>query len=200
MLPIRKNIIKFNFKADDTTDDIRYIVIHDTGNKKDSDEANAKYFSEDKRGASAHYFVDDDSITQVVEDKDIAWHVGDGKGAYGITNKNSLGIEMCRVNNTVTATTEANTIELVKSLMKKYNVPIERIVRHYDASRKTCPESFQDNNWDRWNKFKAKLVEPAQAPKTLFRVQVGAFGEETNAKAMLEKLKQAGFEGIITRA
>lgn len=200
MLPIRKNIIKFNFKDDDTTDDIEYIVIHDTGNKKDSDEGNAKYFSEDKRGASAHYFVDDDSITQVVEDEDIAWHVGDGKGAFGITNKNSLGIEMCRVNSTVTTTTEANTIELVKSLMKKYNVPIERVVRHYDASRKPCPVSFQDNNWDRWNKFKRKLVEPVQTSKNLFRVQVGAFGEEVNAKAMLEKLKQAGFDGIITRA
>lgn len=200
MLLIRKNIIKFNFKDDDTTDDIEYIVIHDTGNKKDSDEGNAKYFSEDKRGASAHYFVDDDSITQVVEDEDIAWHVGDGKGAFGITNKNSLGIEMCRVNSTVTTTTEANTTELVKSLMKKYNVPIERVVRHYDASRKPCPESFQDNNWDRWNKFKRKLVGPAQTSKNLFRVQVGAFGEEVNAKAMLEKLKQAGFDGIITRA
>ena len=84
--------------------------------------------------------------------------------------------------------------------MKKYNIPVERVVRHYDASRKNCPSSFSANNWDRWNKFKAKLVEPAQGPKTIFRVQVGAFGEEANAKAMLEKLKQAGFEGIITRA
>lgn len=200
MLPIRKQITNFNHKKDDTTDDILYIVVHDTGNANDSDEGNAKYFSVDGRNASAHYFVDDDSITQIVEDKNIAWHVGDGKGAYGITNKNSLGVEMCRVNNTVTATTEANTIELVKSLMKKYNVPAERVVRHYDASRKTCPASFQSNNWDRWNKFKAKLVEPMQAPKSLFRVQVGAFGEEANAKAMLERLKKAGFEGIIIRA
>lgn len=199
MLPIVKKIIKFNFKDDDTTKDIAFVVIHDTGNKTDSDEGNAKYFSEDKRGASAHYFVDDDSITQVVEDEDVAWHVGDGKGAFGITNKNSLGIEMCRVNGTVTATTEANTIELVKYLMKKYKLPVDKIVRHYDASRKPCPSSFELNNWERWDKFKAKLTDSVQAPKTLFKVQVGAFYEESNAQLMFEKLKEAGFNGSIVR-
>ena len=77
MLPITKKITNFNHRKDDTTNDIEYIVIHDTGNQNDSDEGNANYFSADGRNASAHYFVDDNSITQVVEDKDIAWHVGD---------------------------------------------------------------------------------------------------------------------------
>lgn len=95
----------------------------------------------------------------------------------------------------VTTTTETNTIELVKSLMKKYHIPAERVVRHYDASRKNCPASFSPNNWERWHKFKEDLSNSAEQPKTLFRVQVGAFGVE--AKAMLEKLKQTGFEGII---
>jgi N-acetylmuramoyl-L-alanine amidase len=137
---------------------IEYIVIHDTGNTTDSDEANANYFCSGTRNSSAHYFVDDDSITQLVEDFDGAWHVGDGKGQYGITNRNSLGIEMCRVNDTVSTITENNTIELVKAKMKEYNIPIEHIVRHYDASRKICPEAFSADNWTRWNDFKSKLV------------------------------------------
>ena len=192
---ITRQISKFNFSEGNN---VQYIVIHDTGNTTDSAKANANYFQVDRK-ASAHYFVDDNSIFQVVEETNGAWHCGDGSGKYGINNKNSIGIEMCRANNTVTATTEANTIELVKSLMKKYNVPAERVVRHYDASRKNCPSSFSANNWDRWNKLKAKLVELPQANR-IFRVQVGAFGQEDNAKAMLEKLKQAGFDGIITRA
>jgi N-acetylmuramoyl-L-alanine amidase len=152
--------IKMQLDNDDFYDngnDIQFIVIHDTGNETDSDEANANYFCSGTRNASAHYFVDDDSITQLILDYCCAFHVGDGHGAYGITNRNSLGIEMCRQNNTVTETTENNTIELVKVKMKEYNVPIERVVRHYDASRKSCPESFMANDWERWYEFKDKL-------------------------------------------
>lgn len=140
----------------------QYIVIHDTGNVTDSDEGNANYFDTGSRQASAHYFVDDDSITQIVKDDDGAWHCGDGAGKYGITNRNSIAIEMCRVNNSVTDKTEANTIDLVKMLMAKYNIPADRVVRHYDASRKNCPASFSANNWARWTSFKAKLVAPAK--------------------------------------
>lgn len=155
MLPINKEISSYNYSAGN---DIKYIVVHDTGNSTDTAEANANYFNGGNRNASAHYFVDDDSIVQVVEDSNAAWHCGDGGMKYGIGNHNSIGIEMCRVNNTVTSTTEANAIELVKAKMAQYNIPIDRVVRHYDASRKCCPQSFSSNNWARWNNFKAKLV------------------------------------------
>lgn len=140
------------------TNNPKYIVIHDTGNYTDSDEGNANYFCTGTRDASAHLFVDDDSCTQVVEYKDGAFHCGDGNNKYGINNNNSIGIEMCRVNGVVTETTENNTIEIVKMLMKQYNIDIDHVVRHYDASRKNCPASFNlDGKWTRWNKFKAKL-------------------------------------------
>ena len=126
-----------------------YIVIHDTGNWTDSDEGNINYFCSGKRKSSAHYFVDDDSISQLVLDRDGALHCGDGYNKYGINNNNSIGIEMCRRNGTVTELTEKNTIELIKQKMIQYNIPIERVVRHYDASRKICPESFSYNNWQR---------------------------------------------------
>lgn len=155
MLPIKQNL-----DPDDHYDGanvIKFICLHDTGNYNDSDEGNAKYFVTGTRNASAHYFVDDDSITQVVLDLDGAFHCGDGKGAYGITNRNSLGIEMCRVNGNVTQQTESNTLELVRAKMQEYNVPIDRVVRHYDASRKICPYSFMANGWVRWTRFKNNL-------------------------------------------
>lgn len=82
----------------------------------------------------------------------------DGGNKYGIGNHNSVSIEMCRVNNTVTAQTESNTLELAKYLMNKYNISINKVVRHYDASRKCCPQSLSYNNWARWNNFKTKLA------------------------------------------
>ena len=46
MLPITKKITKYNHREDNTTGDIEYIVIHDTGNKNDTALGNANYFSE----------------------------------------------------------------------------------------------------------------------------------------------------------
>ena len=178
-----------------------YIVMHDTGNVTDTDEGNANYFCTGSRQASAHYFVDDDSITQIVLDNDCSWHCGDGGGRYGIDNRNSIGIEMCRTDNVVSATTEANAIDLVKTLMTKYNVSIDKVVRHYDASRKICPSSFSPDNWSRWWNFKAKLVAivpstPIPSSGEVFRVrktwddiksQIGAYTVLDNAKALADK-------------
>ena len=158
-----------------------YIVIHDTGNYTDSDEGNANYFCTGSRNSSAHYFVDDDSITQIVMDDDCSWHCGDGGGAYGIGNRNSIGIEQCRVNGVVTDRTKNNTLELVAMLMKKYGIPESKVVRHYDASRKNCPASFNlDGKWTRWFQFKNELhnlvtggsVTPITSTGGLLRVRL----------------------------
>ena len=155
MLNITRKISKYNHS---NGNNISYIVIHYTGNKNDTALNNAKYFSE-KRNSSAHYFVDDTSIVQVVEESNAAWHCGDGKGRYGITNKNSIGIEMCGTNNgNISDITIENTLNLVRMLMKKYNISIDKVVRHYDASRKNCPSAFSENKWARWNDFKNRLA------------------------------------------
>lgn len=157
MLPITKKISKFNFSSRNGAA-IRYIVLHYTGNNSDTALANANWFNTCDRNASAHYFVDDDSIYQVVEDSNSAWAVGDGRGLYGIRNRESISIEMCTKGNyVVSQKTENNTVELVKYLMKKYNIPISNVVRHYDASRKICP-NWSANNWARWKSFKMKLT------------------------------------------
>jgi N-acetylmuramoyl-L-alanine amidase CwlA len=38
--------------------------------------------------------------------------------------------------------TVMTTLDLVRALMNKYDIGIDRVVRHYDASRKICPNSF----------------------------------------------------------
>lgn len=132
--------------------------MHYTGNKGDSPENNSNWFRTVFRGAGAHYFVGDKSIVQVVEDHKAAWHVGDGKGRFGITNANSLGIEMCGdINGNITNTAEKNALELVEYLQKKYGIPDDRVIRHYDASRKNCPSAWRANGWARWHAFKKSL-------------------------------------------
>lgn len=56
---------------------IKYIVMHYTANDGDTDEGNAHYFQGAGRRASAHYFVDEDSVTQSVPRPPMqAWHCG----------------------------------------------------------------------------------------------------------------------------
>jgi cell division septation protein DedD len=43
-----------------------------------------------------------------------------------------------------------------------------------------------------------KDVKSAMTP-TIYRVQVGAFTQEQNAKNLLADLKKAGFDGFITK-
>lgn len=141
---------------------IEYIVVHDTGNTAAGSNASAhyNYFNGDDRESSADIFVDDHFAWYVNDyTKYYSWHCGDGHGAYGITNGNSVGVEMCINIDGDYETAMRNTVEVVRSLMKELNIPFERVVRHYDASRKDCPASMSYNNWERWRTFLAMLQE-----------------------------------------
>ena len=54
--------------------EVSYIVIHYTGNPKDSAKSNAIYFKNGSRSASATFFCDEENICQSVELRDSAWH------------------------------------------------------------------------------------------------------------------------------
>jgi len=141
---------------------VKYIVIHDTGVAGQTAKNNVDYFAGGNKNASAHYFVDTDSIWQSVEDSRAAWHVGDGGGKYGITNANSIGIEMCPTASGIPDATQNLCIELVKSLQANYGISNANVIRHYDASRKNCPQYLNlDGKWSAWNTFKAKLTGAA---------------------------------------
>lgn len=142
--------------------DNKYIVVHYVG-AVSSALNNAKYFHSVNRGASANYFVDENDIYRVVKDEDSAWHVGNKTYIHPYCrNINSIGVEMCCFNNNgvldISDKVVERTIELVKELMIKYNIPIENVLRHYDVTGKNCPAPFVSNPI-RWDNFKSKLVK-----------------------------------------
>ena len=178
---IQKNLTSVN-RTVKTNRPITYIVMHyfgALGSAKDT----CAYFKAVDREASAHYFVDDDGIWQCVEDKDVAWHCGDsGRGTMKgkCLNANSIGIEMrpYKVDTStqsasdrdwyITDATVANAVELVKSLMAKYGIDSDHVIRHYDVTAKWCPRPFvgDDINThygksgnEMWATFKARLTE-----------------------------------------
>lgn len=150
---------------------IKYIVIHYTGNKTDTAKANANYFYTGNRNASAHYFVDRTSIYQSVKDDRAAWHVGVNYGRNNLfgtcNNRNSIGIEMCSNSGKIADATYQRVVELTKYLMKKYNVPASRVVRHYDVCSKHCPgwRGWIPSNETIWKEFK-HTITAKDAPAT----------------------------------
>lgn len=163
---------KSNYGSKRNASAIKFIVIHYTANDGDTDEANGRFFKSKNRGASAHYFVDDDSVTISVPDTIVAWSVGGsryknykqtGGAKYYNTcnNSNSINIEMCDTKKDgilmASELTMENAAELVKELMKKYNIPITNVIRHFDVTGKSCPSYFVDEKY--WQKFKAKLAD-----------------------------------------
>ncbi len=161
---INKLLTKVNFQDKNSTKRIKYIVIHYVGATGGAED-NCKYFQKVYRGVSAHYFVGHKGeVWQCVNDNDIAWHCGT-TGTYkhkSCRNSNSLGIEMCcrkdkNGNWYFEEATIAATVELVRELMKKYNVPIGNVIRHYDVTGKRCPEPFVKNA-AAWANFRNRLL------------------------------------------
>ena len=163
MLPINKKISLINWTDRNTKP--TYIVIHYVGAVSTA-KNNADYFYKTYRGASAHYFVDETSIWQVVEDNDSAWAVGGGKqsqkGAsmYGvIKNSNSISIEMCvkkdkNGNWYYEEETLNNTRDLVLHLMNKYGIAAKNVYRHFDVTGKYCPANYlTDSTWKSLKSF-----------------------------------------------
>lgn len=151
---------------------IKYLVYHYTGNDGDSAAANAKYYRDTEVFASAHYFVDDSGVVQSVGDLTTAWAVGGKKWSdcartgggklYGIcTNSNSISIEMCDVKRDgelmATEQTLRNAAALGRLLMDRYDIPIDRVIRHFDVTGKYCPKYMMDEK--KWAAFKARLTD-----------------------------------------
>jgi N-acetylmuramoyl-L-alanine amidase CwlA len=65
------------------------IVLHSTANEGGTDEMHYVYFNSKNRGASAHDFIDWDSITQLIPHDERAGHAG-----Y-TANRRYLGFELC---------------------------------------------------------------------------------------------------------
>ncbi len=180
-LTIKQVLTPYNFSDRNDIRRIKYIVIHYFGSLGTA-QAVANYFANAYRGASAHYSLDEGSIVyQSVDDEDIAWHCGT-KGTYFHTecrNSNSIGIEVRPYKiNTKNSSAEdldwyftdeiiSNLVIFVKYLMRKYNIPASRVIRHYDVTHKFCPRPYMGDDTNvyhkvsgntMWHRFKTQLV------------------------------------------
>ena len=200
-----------------TKRNIDYIVIQYTAgvtSKTGSAINTANYFRTTDTEVSADFIVDDTEVVQYNGDikNRYTWHCGGSKYSTKggslykkCTNANSIGIEICSVNSTgkmqnandksygFTAAAVANAAELVKQLMAEYNIPAERVIRHYDVTGKPCPGiigwNADSGSETAWNSFKKTISDNVNKSK-LYRVQVGAFSSKENAEKFLKEVQK----------
>lgn len=183
--------------------------------------------------ASSDYIVDDRDIVQYNEDikNRYAWCVGGslyknpttslGATLYGkATNRNTLSIEICSSKKNkksldaddkdwyFTADVLDNTEQLVKYLMKQYNIPVERVIMHHTVTGKLCPamwtqtEAALNNYYAFLDRLRDKPIEQQKqeqisTKKKMYYVQVGAYGIRSNAEAMLKEVKKVYPDAFI---
>ena len=165
--------------------DIKYLVIHDTGNTSIGADAEAhyKYLQTATRYGSAHYYVDDKQIIQTIGDSLVAWSIGDTWGYSNNPNRikdafnfNSLNVELCINANIDKDKAYKNVVELTKNLMKKFGFTADMVIRHFDATGKICPGSWSKNDWAKWWQFKEDIQKPIEW--TIDLTKDSEFGED----------------------
>lgn len=184
-----------------------YIVIHETDNwSKGADaKTHAKAMFNGNLAGTVHYYVDSKSIYQTLAHEDGAWAVGDGGGKYGITNRNSINIEICVNPETDYYKAVDKAEQLAASLLKQYGWGTDHLKRHYDASRKHCPRRIIDEGL--WEQFKEKTKEyiggSASAENNkptggdyMFKPATVRKGDKNTSALLLQEILRArGFKG-----
>lgn len=189
-----------NSRSYGTGNKCNYITIHETDNTKEGANAQAHanlQSNKNPREASWHYQVDDKQVIQSFPDNVQCWAAGDGRGSG---NTESIHIEMCVNSDGDYKKTVANTVELVRHLMKTHNISAGRVVQHNRWSGKNCPRFMRSaTKGISWNQFMEMVkgqAKPKEEPKYYY-VQVGAYSNKKNAEDMANKLHKAGFPSYI---
>lgn len=159
--------------------EVKAIILHWTANinKGANAAAHKRYFQNTPRKASAHYFVDDKEVVQIIPDNEVAYHCGDratrnkktGERGYNQTGKAmikgtnltpnfyTIGVEMCVNLDGNFKETLRKTVFLIRYLKSIHGNP--PLYRHYDITGKKCPQHKVHGKWKLIDKVDWKLLK-----------------------------------------
>ena len=141
-----------------TKKSIKFIVIHYTGMKKESDAL--KRLCDPKSQVSAHYFIKNNGkILILVPNLYQAWHAGISSWQrFNSLNKNSIGIEIHNPGHTHNyknfTINQFNSLKfLLKKLIRKYKVKTKNILGHSDIAPERKKDPGEKFPWKKLSKF-----------------------------------------------
>lgn len=138
-------------------DKVKFLVAHEVGATSTAD-ANRNYFNNHQPLASAHTFIDDKKILEIVPLWEKAWHVHydkptDNKMFGDDANDCAIGVELCR---TSFKESYDRYVWYFAYLCRKFALdPRKHIVSHkvLDPERRSDPESWLNPNGVSWSNF-----------------------------------------------
>lgn len=123
-------------------------------------ESKKDYTGPAKPFGAAHIVIDDTESLLCIPLDEVAYHCG-----VPIGNETSIGIELCVKDKEGTMSLAAldRAVEVCAELCRQFNIPPEKILRHYDWSKKVCPKWFVDHpdEFEQFKKDVKDLLRPA---------------------------------------
>ncbi len=179
MIKIRHYLTPNEYSRPQTKNNPKGVIIHYTGVKGQQALQTIEYFESLKNQktknpiyASTQFVVDiNGDVFQLMPENEICYGVSTpvdyANNPYPIevhntfghsVNRNSLQVEMC-IDKEGNLTKEAilSTTELVKYILKRYNLRTNSVFRHFDCTGKICPKPFVDNE-KAWLNFLAGIA------------------------------------------
>ena len=220
---ITKSILTNNpcYKAGKTIK-VKGLMLHSVGCSQPSAMVFIKSWNTPSSKVCVHGFIDGNTggVYQTLPWNHRGWHCG------GTANNTHIGVEMCEPDcikytsgakftcsdtakaKAIVERTYKSAVELFAHLCAEYALnPLAEgvILAHNEGYTRGLASNHADPE-HLWKGLKLPYtmdgfrrdVKSAMSP-TKYRVQVGSFSNEQNAKNLLAKLKQAGFEGYITK-
>lgn len=201
---------------------VKGLMLHSVGCPQPSAMTFVKKWDASSANVCVHGFIDGNTggVYQTLPWDHRGWHCG------GTANNTHIGIEMCEPDcikytsgakftcsdkekaTAIAKRTYKSAVELFAQLCREFNLnPLAEgvILAHSEGYTKGLASNHGDPEhlWKGLNLpytmdgFRQD-VKSAMTP-TIYRVQVGAFSKEQNAKNLLANLKKAGFDGFITK-
>jgi N-acetylmuramoyl-L-alanine amidase len=218
MYEITRDYIKFGkARSGKQIDKVKFIVAHDTGNEGSTAYQNRKYFNDHQPAASAHTFIDDKYILEIIPIYEKAWHVHyqkpyDNRLFGDDANDAAIGVELCWGGKINFQEAYKRYVWYHAYLCDAFNLdPRKHIVGHYqlDPERRTDPINAFKRYGVTWEKFindvvkvfedefsnkKTKTIDREEQVKSETVVNVIRLGDKgKHVKDIQEKLILLGF-------
>jgi N-acetylmuramoyl-L-alanine amidase len=202
---------------------IKFIIIHYTGMKKESDAI--QKLCDQKSKVSSHYFIKNDGeILNLVPDLFEAWHAGKSRwGKYNMLNKYSIGIEIQNPGHdfgykNFNKKQISSLKKLLNYLIKKFQINKKNILGHSDIApdRKKDPgekfpwKDLAKNDLTCWHNLNKKIIKKFRKEnisskdenifiKNLYKFGYSKYYKKHIVKAFQRKFRQELIDGKIDK-
>jgi N-acetylmuramoyl-L-alanine amidase len=182
-----------NSRSGQKLSSVKFIVSHDTGNPGSSAYANRNYFDRQQPSASAHTFIDDQYILEIIPLNEKAWHVQYNKTTdnrlFGAdSNDAAIGVELCHGGKINFQEAYKRYVWYHAYLCDRFNLdPMRHIVAHsrLDPERRSDPQSALQPRGISWNDF----LEDVQS----------VFNQDFNGNSGGSPSEEPAVKGVSTR-